>query len=81
MWADRETPISGSLSWSADKALKAGLTIRPVEDTARDTIEWWKSLPAERQANLRTEMTAEREAALLADWHQLNSSVDSQQDS
>jgi 2'-hydroxyisoflavone reductase len=72
MWADRESPISGSLSWSADKALKAGLTIRPVEETARDTLAWWQSLPEERQASLRTQMTPEREASLLAEWHNHN---------
>lgn len=81
MWADRESPISGSLTWSADKALKAGLTIRPVEDTARDTIDWWKSLPEERQAGLRTDMTPEREAALLSDWHREKDSINSKQGS
>ena len=69
LWADRESPISGSLTWSSEKAVEAGLTFRPVEETARDTIAWWKSLPAERQASLRTDMTPEREAELLAAWH------------
>ena len=68
MWADRESPISGSLTWSPEKAVKAGLKFRPVEETARDTLAWWKTLPGERQAGLKTAMTPEREAELLAAW-------------
>ena len=48
--------------------IKAGLTVRPMEDTARDTLAWWKTLPAERQAAIKTGFTPEREAALLALW-------------
>ncbi len=48
--------------------LKAGLTVRSMEDTARDTLAWWKTLPAERQAAIKTGFTPEREAALLALW-------------
>ncbi|MEQ1580413.1 MAG: NAD-dependent epimerase/dehydratase family protein [Steroidobacteraceae bacterium] len=29
----------------------AGLTVRPLLNTARDTLEWWNSLPAERRSN------------------------------
>lgn len=69
MWADRESAISSSLSWSSQKAVDAGMTLRPVEETAKDTLEWFQSLPQERQAALRTEMSPEREASLLAAWH------------
>jgi 2'-hydroxyisoflavone reductase len=69
MWASSESANSGSLTWSGQKALDAGLTIRPVEETIRDTLEWFKTLPQERQSGLRTRMTAEREAELLAAWH------------
>jgi 2'-hydroxyisoflavone reductase len=48
--------------------LKAGLTVRSMEDTARDTLAWWKTLPAERQAAIKTGFTPERETALLALW-------------
>jgi 2'-hydroxyisoflavone reductase len=48
--------------------IKAGLTVRPTEDTARDTLAWWKTLPADRQAAIKTGFTPEREAALLALW-------------
>jgi 2'-hydroxyisoflavone reductase len=52
------------------KAVGRGLAFRPVEDTVRDTLAWWKAQPAERQAKLRAGVTAEREREVLALWHQ-----------
>lgn len=68
MWADPDSAMAGSLTWSADKALAAGLTISPIEDTIRDTLEWFRSLPQERQDELRAGLDAEKEAAVLAAW-------------
>jgi 2'-hydroxyisoflavone reductase len=48
--------------------LTAGLTVRPMEDTARDTLAWWNTLPADRRAAIKTGFTPEREQALLALW-------------
>lgn len=48
--------------------IKAGLKFRPTELTARETLEWWRTLPAERQAAIRTGFTPEREKALLELW-------------
>jgi 2'-hydroxyisoflavone reductase len=49
-------------------ALRAGLTYRPLPVTAGDTLAWFKTLPADRQAKLRSGLTPERETALLAAW-------------
>ncbi|MEM6511473.1 MAG: NAD-dependent epimerase/dehydratase family protein [Pseudomonadota bacterium] len=68
MWAGSDNPMAGSLSWSADKSLEAGLTIRPVEDTVRATLDWFKGLPEERQATLRSGIPADKEAEVLAAW-------------
>ena len=68
MWADSDSPVSGSLTWSAEKSLAAGLAIRPVEETVRDTLAWFRTLPEERQANLRAGIPAEKEAEVLAAW-------------
>ena len=68
MWADSESPLSGSLTWSADKSLEAGLSIRPVEETIRATLDWFRSLPEERQAALRSGIPADKEAEVLAAW-------------
>ena len=72
MWADSETPVAGSFTWSATKAMEAGLTIRPVEDTIRDTVAWYKSLPADRQAEMRSGIPAAKEATVLQAWYERN---------
>ena len=68
LWADSESPASGSFTWSSEKALKDGLTIRPVEETMVDTLAWFKTLPDERQEKLRFGMSHERELEVLAAW-------------
>jgi 2'-hydroxyisoflavone reductase len=45
-----------------------GLTFRPLADTARDTLAWFKAQPPERQ-KLKAGLSAEREAEVLAAWH------------
>jgi 2'-hydroxyisoflavone reductase len=69
LWVDAAGPQAGSLAWSAQKAVDAGLVFRPLAETARDTLAWFRTLPAERQATLRAGLAAEREAAVLAAWH------------
>lgn len=68
LWADADLPISGSLTWSAAKATDAGLEIRPLRDTIRDTVAWYESLPAERQADMRSGIPVDKEQAVLAAW-------------
>lgn len=70
MWADSESPVSGSFTWSATKAVDAGLKIRPVEETIRDTVTWYKSLPAARQAEMRSGIPPDKEAAVLQAWYE-----------
>ena len=72
MWADIDSPMSGSLTWSSQKAIDAGMTVRPAGETARDTIEWFRSLPDDRRSQLRAGMDAEKEAKVLAAWHARN---------
>ncbi len=69
MWADGDSPLAGSLTWSSKKAIAAGLTFRPVAETAADTLAWWNTLPDERRAELRAGLSAEREREVLAAWH------------
>jgi 2'-hydroxyisoflavone reductase len=47
-------------------AIAEGLTFRPLALTAADTLDWFRSLPSERQSRLRAGLTPEREAELLA---------------
>ncbi|MEY2560015.1 MAG: hypothetical protein QOG51_430 [Verrucomicrobiota bacterium] len=53
-----------SIKW----ALGKGLTFRPLAETARDTLAWFKAQPAERQ-KLKAGLSPEREAEVLAAWH------------
>jgi 2'-hydroxyisoflavone reductase len=53
---------------SGAAAYEKGLRIRPTRETARDTIRWWKTLPAERTATLKAGLDPAQEARLLAEW-------------
>jgi 2'-hydroxyisoflavone reductase len=72
----RELPVyqvmrgrtAGFAQFDLTPEIKAGLKFRPLEDTARDTLAWFRTLPAERQAGLKTGLSPEREQALLALW-------------
>jgi 2'-hydroxyisoflavone reductase len=68
-------PQGGSVGFSrrsVAKAVAAGLTYRPLAETARDTLEWHKTRPeAEQQALAEGKiagMSATREAEVLAAW-------------
>ncbi|AKQ69582.1 isoflavone reductase [Myxococcus hansupus] len=69
-WVPRDGEMGGLGNLSIAKALAAGLTFRPLEETLRDTVAWFKTLPPERQAKLRAGLSAEREREVLAAWHQ-----------
>lgn len=60
-------------AFSADKAIAAGLTYRPIDDTIRATLTWQATRPADYQ--WRAGLTRERERELLTKWHQQPSSL------
>jgi 2'-hydroxyisoflavone reductase len=70
VWIPRGSEDKGAGQVSNARALKLGLTFRPTEDTARDTLAWFKTLPPERQAKMRAGISPERETEVLAAWHQ-----------
>jgi nucleoside-diphosphate-sugar epimerase len=61
LWLPRPA-YDGMMSHDAGAALAAGLVPRPLTETARDTLVWWRSDPG---ATL-TGLTAEQEAEVLA---------------
>ncbi|MEY2438636.1 MAG: hypothetical protein QOI34_21 [Verrucomicrobiota bacterium] len=69
VWIPPRGEEAGATQISNQRAIAKGLTFRPLGDTARDTLAWFKSQPAERQAKLKAGLTAEREAEVLAAWH------------
>lgn len=68
VWVPPKGEDSGLSQVSIQRALDKGLTFRPLADTARDTLTWFKSQPAERQAKLRAGITPEKETEVLAAW-------------
>jgi 2'-hydroxyisoflavone reductase len=54
---------AGFMKVSITKALASGLTIRPVADTIRDTLEWLKTRPEDYA--WKAGLAPEREKALL----------------
>ncbi len=69
VWIPAGTEGAGMASVSNARAVASGLLFRPVAETARDTLAWWRALPEERRARLRAGIPPEREAAALAAWH------------
>ena len=65
VWLPAQGDYAGFSRRSNAKATAAGLTYRPLADTVTATLEWFSAQPAERQAQLRAGLTAERETALL----------------
>jgi len=55
----------GNIRFLNSAAQAAGLSIRPLAETVRDTHEWWQSLPDDRRANPRGWPTVEQERAVL----------------
>jgi 2'-hydroxyisoflavone reductase len=69
VWVPSRGEEAGMGRISIKAALGKGLTFRPLAETARDTLAWFKSQPAERQAKLKAGLSAEREKEVLAAWH------------
>lgn len=73
-WSDMPACIpaagegGGLAQVSAARAVAEGLRFRPVAETARDTLAWWKALPEERRASPRAGLSAAREREVLAAW-------------
>jgi 2'-hydroxyisoflavone reductase len=72
IWEDPTGESANLLTVDASKAMDAGLEIRPTRETARDTIAWWQTQPAERTASLRAGLSPERETEILELWREQN---------
>jgi len=68
VWVPARGDTAGFAKRSIAKALAAGLTFRPLDMTAADTLAWFKQQPPERQAKLKAGLTPAREAEVLAKW-------------
>jgi 2'-hydroxyisoflavone reductase len=71
VWVPLDGDDAGHPFVNIDQALKAGLTFRPISETVRGTLDWWNTVSQERKdKDMRSGITAEREAELLAKWHE-----------
>ena len=68
VWVYPVPESQGFSAYDCTKAIRAGLTFRPLAETARDTLDWWKSLPEEEQG-LRTGIEPAKESEILGAWH------------
>jgi 2'-hydroxyisoflavone reductase len=71
VWVHPSEEMRGFSSYDCSKAIHAGLTFRPLADTALDTLKWWEAKP-EDEKELRTGIDPEKEARVLAAWHARN---------
>ena len=68
VWVPGQGDTAGFARRDIGKALAAGLTFRPLATTATETLAWFRTLPADRQANLKAGLKPAREAELLSAW-------------
>ncbi len=86
-WIPQDGPLWGAARFGREAAFQNGMVFRPFEDTVRDTLEWWTSLPEERRMAMRAGLRGgslspqepasldaqmTREAEILAAWHAQN---------
>ncbi len=69
VWIPRAMPDANVAMVSVRRAIAAGLTFRSLAVTSADTLAWFKTLPADRQAKLQAGLAADREAEVLKAWH------------
>ena len=73
-WSPTKGDSAGASLTSVKLALANGLRSRPLEETVHDTLVWFQSQPAERQAKLRAGIDPTREADTLREWHHSSTS-------
>ena len=64
VWVPDDEESAGFSRVDVSKAIQAGLTFRPLEETVRDTLEWAQSRPPDHKCGAG--LPTEREAEVLA---------------
>ena len=75
VWAPSVGDEAGFALVSAARALEAGLRIRPMTETVTDTLRWHLQRPAAEREKLKTGLSPEREAEVLAAWQKSQSAT------
>ncbi len=69
VWMPARNGRQGFARFDISREVGLGLTFRPLAVTARDTLDYYRGQPAERQEKLRAGISPEREVEVLAAWH------------
>jgi 2'-hydroxyisoflavone reductase len=69
VWVPAMGATAGFMRVNCSKAYAAGLTFRPLADTAKDTLTWYHSRPPAEQEKARAGIAPEKEQAVLTAWH------------
>lgn len=67
-WEPPRGATLGMMRIDGSKAFRHGLQVRPLAQTAKDTLDWFKALEYRRQSRLRSGLAPERERELLAEY-------------
>ena len=69
MWIPNRGEYAGFGTLRNTRAVQAGQTFRPIGDTAKDTLAWLDTLPADERARARSSgIQPDKEARVLAAW-------------
>jgi len=68
VWVPAQGDTAGFANRSIQRALKAGLTFRPLATTSVDTLAWFRQQSETRQAKLKAGLIPDQEDAALIAW-------------
>ena len=68
VWVPPVGRTAGFARVICQKAYAAGLTFRPLAETAQATLAWYRTRPAAEQEKARAGLAPDREATVLAAW-------------
>ncbi len=68
VWMPQTEGLRGFHLRKNQRAIDAGLKFRPLLDTCKDALEYWRSLPEDKRTRPGRGLTPEREAELLKEW-------------
>lgn len=69
IWLPPTGESAGFHTRNVAKSMKAGLKIRDINDTVKDTLAWYHSLPQDMQPKVVGGLRSEKEQEVLAAWH------------
>jgi hypothetical protein len=72
LWMPEEAAphFKGFMFINCDKAVRAGLSFRPLSDTIKDTLAWRATNHLNEE--LKAGMDADKEQTLLRKWHEMH---------